>query len=447
MDTPICDFIDAYAASDPLRLHMPGHKGISLTGTEAGDITEIDGADVLYDPCGIIKRSEENAASLWNTGRTVYSAEGSSLAIRAMLYLAMIFAKQQHRPTKILAARNAHKTFITAAALLDAEVEWMYGKTPGSLFSCRITPQMVEEKLKTETPAAVYLTSPDYLGQTADVEAIARICHRYGTLLLIDNAHGAYLHFLPDPRHPIDLGADICCDSAHKTLPVLTGGAYLHLSSALPPFFSQHADAAMALFASTSPSYLILRSLDAANRYLTEGYRERLAVFCRRMENNKRQLQNAGYTLIGDEPLKLTVAPKSYGYTGRELAEKLKKNNIICEACDPDHTVMMFSPDVPEALDRLTDILLSLKPKPPVTETPPAAVEAEQVCSPRQALLSPFETLPVSQCEGRILAVPSVSCPPAIPIAVCGEKLNKSMLARFDYYGISECSVLKNPIE
>ena len=102
----------------------------------------------------------------------------------------------------------------------------------------------------------MYVTSPDYLGGMQDVAALAEVCHRYGTLLAVDNAHGAYLRFLRPSRHPLDLGADLCCDSAHKTLSVLTGGAYLHIARTAPTSLAENAKEALALFGSTSPSYL-----------------------------------------------------------------------------------------------------------------------------------------------------------------------------------------------
>ena len=125
MDTPICDFVRAYGEKHALRLHIPGHKGKDFLGMEQLDITEISGADSLYEADGIIAKSEENASSLFGC-RTVYSTEGSSQCIRAMLTLLLRYAKQQGRTPLIAAGRNAHKSFLTAAALLDIGVDWLY---------------------------------------------------------------------------------------------------------------------------------------------------------------------------------------------------------------------------------------------------------------------------------------------------------------------------------
>ena len=303
MKTPICDFVKTYAASAATRLHMPGHKGVSRLGCEPWDITEIDGADVLYRSGGIIRQSEENAAALFGTARTVYSTEGSSLCIRGMLYLAM----QATGRRTFLAGRNAHSTFVTACALLDARVEWLYGGD--TLTACPVTADSLADALDTmEPPAAVYVTSPDYLGNTLDIAALAQVCHSRGVLLLVDNAHGAYLRFLPRDRHPITLGADLCCDSAHKTLPVLTGGAYLHIAHRAADLAEQ-AEYALSLFASTSPSYLILQSLDGVNPYLADGFRADLAACCAAVAELKTALAAHGYTLVGDEPTKVTSPP------------------------------------------------------------------------------------------------------------------------------------------
>ena len=284
-------------------------------------------------------------------------------------------------------------------------------------------------------PAAVYATSPDYLGHMVDVAGLSAVCRRYGVPLLVDNAHGAYLRFLPADAHPMTLGADMCCDSAHKTLPVLTGGAYLHISASAPPLFAENASRAMALFASTSPSYLILQSLDRANAYLAGGCRARLAHCVRRLDECRNRLRRQGFALVGDEPLKLTVAPKSYGYTGGALAALLRAQGIVCEFADPDYLVLMFTPALPaSAFDRLEAALTALPRRAPVSETPPAVPSPERVLTARQAMLAKTRLLPAERCLGRVLADFAVSCPPAVPIAVCGERLDEDALRAFRYY-------------
>ena len=438
MDIPICDFVRDYAQSDNIRLHMPGHKGKKRLGVEALDITEIDGADSLYEAGGIIRQSEENASALFGCP-TFYSTEGSSQCIRAMLYLALLHAKELGKRPVIAAGRNAHKTFLTGAALLDLDVRWMYPKDDGSYLSCNLTPEVVEAVLEQEHPTAVYLTSPDYLGNVADIAGIAKVCKKHSALLLVDNAHGAYLKFLEPSRHPMDLGADLCCDSAHKTLPVLTGGAYLHCA----PEFRDWAKNALSLFGSTSPSYLILQSLDGANPYLA-SLADKLKGFLPQVEAIREKLTEKGYRLCGQEPLKITIPPKPYGYTGQELAQMLQNRHIVSEFADPDFLVLMLTPEnSPRELDALTEALLSIPRKRPILEQPPRFRPGRWVCSPREAMLSPMETLPVTECEGRVLAAATVGCPPAVPIVVSGERIDDHAMACFRYYGITHCSVMK----
>lgn len=422
---------------------MPGHKGTG-SHNELYDITEISGADSLYEANGIIAESERYASELFGS-RTFYSTEGSSLAIRAMMYLVTVYAKEKGERPLVLAGRNAHKTFLSAAALLDFDVEWLTS-SEGSYLSCKINAEDIEAYLKNKDilPTAIYLTSPDYLGNMSDISGIAEVCHSKGILLIVDNAHGAYLNFLPTSRHPIALGADMCCDSAHKTLPTLTGAAYLHISGSAPARFTERAKSALSLFGSTSPSYLILASLDRTNAYLQDGYTIRLEQFITKVVELKCELQSLGYTFVGDEPMKLTFSAKDYGYLGTELASYLEASAIIPEFSDPDYLVLMLTPENGEkSLERLKDVLTSLPKKKAIATAPPSFSLPRSVMSVRDATLAPCEEVGIDQALGRVLASVTVGCPPAVPIVVSGEVIDEGAISCFKYYGIEICSVVK----
>jgi len=443
MKTPICDFAARYAESASVRMHMPGHKGASFLGCEAMDITEIPGADSLYEADGIIAESEKRTSEIFGTKMTLYSAEGSSQCIRAMLTLVRLYGQKTQRNGYILAARNVHKTFVTAAGLLDLDVRFIEPRKDATLLYAPIDLEVLEELFKKDPPIALYVTSPDYLGNTAPIRALSALCHRYGALLAVDNAHGAYLRFLTPSRHPMDLGADLCCDSAHKTLPALTGAAYLHLAKGLPDDLYEAAKETMALFGSTSPSYLILESLDLLTEILKEDFPKKLSALLPSVEKWKARIAAHGFALMGDEPLKLTLLPKSFGYTGDDIAAHLRTQNIECEFSDEDSLVLMLSPYLPEdALSRTADALCALKRRAPILRKPPMPHIPKRAASIREAMLAPSENIPISECQGRTVSSLSVSCPPAVPAVICGEVLDEKAIEILDYYGIKECHVM-----
>lgn len=443
MNTPVADFLRAYAASDMSRLHMPGHKGAPFLGCEHFDITEVSGADVLRHAGGILRESQENAAALFGTRTTRFATGGSSECVRAMLYLATVCRPKDALPV-IVAARNVHQAFVYGAALLDLTPHWLWPEHTDSVCACPVTPAALEQALSElpAPPAGVYVTSPDYLGNRQPIRALSEVCHRHGTVLLVDNAHGAYLRFLSESEHPMDCGADLCCDSAHKTLPVLTGGAYLHISRTAPEAFSRRADEALSLFGSTSPSYLTLGSLDLCNRYLAGDYRAALSRTVSRLDGIKSVLSARGWCVAPSDPLRLTIHASLSGISGDALAGRLREGKVECEFSDRDYLVLMATP---QNMDADFTRVLSAFGMPPAAPSSPAALppaRCDAVLTPRQALFSPHETIPASDAAGRICANPVVGFPPAVPIITSGERFDENALALLRYYEIAEVSVV-----
>lgn len=458
--TPICDFVRDYAASDTIRMHMPGHKGRAedeqLTQIAQYDITEIAGADELFHPTSIIAESEANASEIFGCD-TYYSTEGSSLCIRAMLHLCMTQAAAPHKNAAsqaaapkpwVLAARNVHESFVSACALLGIDTEWIVSPNI-TLLSVDIDADDVAKALASgisshgSLPCCVYITSPDYAGHILPIKEIADVCHKENVPLVVDNAHGAYLKFLEPSVHPMDLGADMCCDSAHKTLPVLTGGAYLHVASS-EKYSAERVKNSMQFFASTSPSWLILQSLDRANLWLSEGGKRLFKKTEEKVGRIRASLTDGGLSCYGEDTMKITILTRDFGYTGNEFASILREQKIEVEFSDPDMIVLMITPKNTEReLEKLRKILLSIpKRKALSNEVCGSAVFPEKKMTIRSASLCSWETIPLEKALGRIAAMGSFSCPPAVPIVMPGEVIGKEEIASFKYYGYTHCKVV-----
>lgn len=441
MKTPIVSFLKSYQEKSPVRMHMPGHKGAGILGFEGMDLTEIYGADELFAAEGIIKESEQNASSLFGCP-TYYSTQGSTLCIQTMCTILCQDAKSKGKKPKILAGRNAHRSFIHAAALLDFEIEWLYGNS--DYLSCKIHAEDLEKAIIESLPTAVYLTNPDYLGNLLDIQSLASVCKKHNVLLAIDNAHGAYLRFLEPSLHPIDLGADLCCGSAHKTLPVLTGGAYLHLSDSLNQVWKNDVKHFMEYFSSTSPSYLIMASLDAINEVLDTTFKKSLSECIQRVDGLKNTLVQHGYTILSGEPMKITISTKEFGYTGNEIANLLMECDIYPEFYDSDYIVLMPSPyNTKDDLKRLETCLCGIDRKPILINKPPKLEQSKKAMNVRQALFSSSITLDVSKSLGQVCSSVTVSCPPAILPVIPGEVISESSIEVMKYYGIETVRVVK----
>ena len=443
MKTPIYDFVKEYSERAVARFHMPGHKGRGPLGIERLDITEIPGADTLYSAGGIIEESENYASELFGTAHTFYSTEGASLVIKAMLALAVSGRKS----AKIIASRGAHKSFVYAAALLDVDIVWCFPENAAHICDTAVSPFAFAKALD-ENPdvAAVYITTPDYLGNISDVKGIAAECKKRGVKLLVDNAHGAYLNFLHTNIHPIALGADMCCDSAHKTLPVLTGGAYLHVSKRAPKESIDSARYMLSVFASTSPSYLILESLDLCNKALADGFRESLLNTVDKVSDLKCKLIAAGFSVAETEPLKIVINISEYGYSGDELMLYLRGKNIEVEFFDAEIVVFMPSPsNSDDDFLALSKALFSLPKRTPISVDKIEIPTSPEVrISVREAVFSSHELVCCCDAVGRVCASPTVSCPPAVPIVVSGEVIRAEHIPIFEKYKVEKIEVVKD---
>lgn len=441
MSTPIVDFVERYAKENKARFHMPGHKGVPFLGLEALDITEIEGADDLYHADGIILESEKNASSIFNTSRTVYVTGGSTQSIQSMLFTAYQSAEKQEKPF-IIAGRNAHKAFIYGVAKLGVDVEWLYPEENNGICSCNINAQKINEVLSSAStkPFAVYITSPDYLGGMADIKGISEVCRKHKIPLLVDNAHGAYLAFCKENLHPIQLGADMCCDSAHKTLPVLTGGGYLHCAKSNLYGFADKIKAATALFGSTSPSYLVMQSLDLCNRYIDEKIREDISFAESKVAEIRKAMLAKGIDEISREPLKITARYPD--------AEYFRAMDIEPEYTDGEFVSFMASSlNSNEDFEKLKAAFENIPHFQAGTKQSLGFVKPERVISIREAMFAESEMIDVKKAQGRICAAPTVSCPPAIPIAVSGERIANEHIKLFKAYSINRIAVVKQQVK
>lgn len=426
MNTPITDFLKKYTESKSLRLHMPGGKGLLYPH----DITEIDGADVLYESEGIIRESERNAAALFGAAETAYSCGGATLAIQSMLAAACEVTGKR----RIAAGRYSHKSLICAAVLLGLDVDFV---CPDSFLGADITPEAAANAISGDT-AALFVNSIDYLGGQSDIAALSELCKSRGVLLAVDNAHGAYKVFTGD--HPLALGADMTADSAHKTLPALTGAAYLHLadSSLLAP-----AKAAMSLFGSSSPSYLMLESLDNCNLFISEKKQETLAKLQKIGELGS-VLEGKGFTLKKSDPMRITIDANAAGYTGTELGELLRSHGAECEMCGSRYVVMLFSAVQPDSdLSQIERIMNNIPLREPIVPREFPVLRPEKVMTPRDAYFSASETIPVSDSAGRICAGICSPCPPCVPIVMPGERISAAAAGLLKIYGVDSIRAVR----
>ncbi len=440
--TPLWQAVTAYCQKNYSRYHMPGHKGRGVPGMEQVlpyDVTEVKGTDSLFEATEAIAQTEKLFSKLYHTNRSMISCGGSTLCIQAMLALVA-------RPEgKVIAGRNIHVSAVNAMALLGLNPVWVYPKPDaGTGLPGRVQPADIESALAANPDAAaVYLTSPDYYGVLCDIAAISVICKTYNVPLLVDNAHGSHLAFLSPSLHPIAAGADLCSDSLHKTLPALTGSALLQIGNSR---FAPIAKEKMSLFGSTSPSYLMMLSMDGLIPYLQEQAREDFARTAQFVRQAEFFAEERGFSIPKGkkDPVRISLGIAEMGYTGASFGEYLREKGIEPEYVNDSYCVLLPSPLHDEKDQQRLLHAISSCPKLTAMGQPPGMlVQPRQVISLREAMFSQREELPVEQCAGRVAAQIKSPCPPGIPIVMNGELIDENIVKILKNYGVTSLNVVK----
>ena len=407
--------------------HTPGHKGNAGFPPDLLqlDLTELPETDSLFEATGVLRQAEKHAAAVFHTAASLFSTGGCTLCIQAMLRLAAPAGG------KIIAGRVIHRSAVNAMALLGLTPVWVLPRPDaGPGFPGRVHVEDIRAALeKNPDAAAVYLTSPDYYGALADIPAIGALCRSKGIPLLVDNAHGAHLGLLEPSLHPIGLGASLAASSAHKTLPVLTGGAFLDVADAA---FVPGAKEAMALFGSTSPSYPVMVTLDQCVYWMEQDGKRAFDGLAQRLAQIRRRAGELGFEAPSGlcDPARLTLRPTQEGLDGPRLFEALRRRMLQPEYHDQASVVLLPTPmNRPEELNRLAAALEELAAAfPRRAQTPPESALPPLppiYCTPREAILAPAQALPLQAAEGRTAAEAACPCPPGVPVVMPGEIITK----------------------
>ena len=416
MDTPIFDAIKKYKDKNPLRFHMPGHKGkAELFGEYAKelislDLTELDETDNLAAPCGAIWEAEEKISNAFSAKRSFILTGGSTLGNLSMIY------GNTKSGDKILLDRNSHLSVFSALTLSGADPVYIGGglyDTCGAL--CPPTAEEVRAAAEENPEArAVFITSPNSFGVCADLKEISKICKEKNMLLLVDEAHGAHFAFHKKlPETAMEGGADAAVQSFHKTLPALTQTAVLHIGNGK---IKESTERALRLFQSSSPSYLLTASADFARAFMEEQGEKKLSEIISFLEKN--MPQNA---LRNDDILRLCIK-----CDGRKSEEILKRENIVPEMCGAGYAVFIITAaDETGDIEKLLNVIKTLH-----------AWNGEDmyfgVCpkriTPQKAYLSPSHFVPFKEAAGKISKNAIFRYPPGVPIVAPGEEITKDAL-------------------
>lgn len=472
--TPLLDAIVEYTKERPAYFKIPGHRyerGISPRwrqwtgdGIFRFDLTEAEGLDDLHCPQGVIREAQELAAKVFQAQATYFLVNGTTCGNEAMVLTCA------GEGQKIMVPRNAHKSVLMGLILSGAEPVWLMPRFDRESGLCgSIAPEDVEDGfVKHPDCKGVFLVSPTYYGVCSDIKKISEICHRRGAVLMVDEAHGGHLYFGSRdwgtdglPQGAILQGADLCAQSMHKVTGSLTQSSLLHVGSGR--IDRGRLEANLHMVQSTSPSYLLMTSLDAARFELALHGQEMLARALRMAENTRARINRIpGMVCYGKEILgreifeldasRLVISAKKLGITGFALADRLyEKYKVGLELADWKNAVAVVTyANEEEELDRLVGALESISREiredrkygedrrcgndsyacaalrlPPVPE---------YVISPRKAYFSEKKRIPWKEAVGKIAGEALIPYPPGIPIVHPGERISPEIWEYMERY-------------
>ena len=440
--TPIKSAIERYIAQNNLRLHTPGHVGKNLLNFKGFeqllpyDITEISGLESLFECRGAIYESEQIAAEILSANYVIYSASGSTHLIHAALSVVRV------NGGKVIFIGNIHKAAVNACILFD------------------IMPIFADfseiESLLADDIGAVFITNPSYYGEIFDVSEVASLCKSHRIPLIIDAAHGAHLQFIHDDFNVFRQGASVVINSAHKTLPALTGGAWAQIFD--DRFAPQICKSHMALTASTSPSYPVLLSLELTlNRLAGKGADELKSQALRAIEL-KKSIAAMGFSPQNSncDPLRLTVSALNFGYTGFELQNYLQACEIVAEMADFQFVILLLHPNltaddfekIKSAFNKISQKYFGVKNDKNGAKTENlqhfyTIFAPKMVISPRGAHFALQEKISVENALNRIAAEITGHTPPGVPLTIPGSEICENTIKMLKNYGIFEILVVK----
>lgn len=434
---PLVEALLKFSKANPVSFHVPGHKGGNLSGLPADfrsvlryDLTELTELDDLHEPDGAIKEAQQRLSAFYGSDQSFFLVNGSTVG-----NLAMVYATCDVGDT-IIVQRNAHKSVFHAIELTGARPVLVSPSWDTvTMTTGPMSVSQIRKALEAYPDAkAVVVTHPTYYGKTGlDLEEMIRVCHTYGVPVLVDEAHGA--HFVvgdPFPRSALDMGADVVVHSAHKTLPAMTMSSFLHVRSNIVSY--ERVSHYLQMLQSSSPSYVLMASLDDARAYV-ESYNEedKVLFIDRRLAFMKRLAMIPGLEMIElDDPLKLIIRVE--GYSGFELQKELEAEGVFAELADP-YQVLFVLPllrvgfDYPfeEIGGRIEFAVARLNQTcemPNLVETPLFDEGISYLTyTARQLAQMETEWIPYDKAVGRVVAASIIPYPPGIPLLIGGEKI------------------------